>query len=295
MTQFEPDNSHYRLIERAIRIIEDSATDQISAADHCELRLVALADKLNISPFYLQRLFTAWAGISPKQFFQSLQKDHARMLLQAGHSILSTSAELGFKSTSKLHQLMLKFEALTPGEIKQRGEGQVFTIGQADGPLGTTFICLTSKGINSLEFQTDALTYKQWCAGIKQLYPKAQLQESDSTARIAINQIFSKNTRETNPFTLQLRGTPFQLQVWQALLHLPPGSLSSYQQIAQHIGKPKASRAVGSAIAKNPIGYLIPCHRVIQATGELGQYRWSSTRKKALHLWEQGLISQQAE
>lgn len=289
MTQFETE-PHYRLIEQAIQILEHSALNQINTADHCEPQLAALAEQLNVSSFYLQRLFTTWAGISPKQFFQSLQKDHARALLQTGHSILSTSLELGYKSTSKLHQLMLKFEALTPGEIKQLGEGQIFTIGHATSPFGETFICLTSKGINSLEFETEALTYQQWRAGIKQLYPKAQLQESEATAHTTIKQIFSSDNHETNPLTLQLRGTPFQLQVWQALLHLPPGSLASYQQIAQHIGKPRASRAVGSAIAKNPIGYLIPCHRVIQATGELGQYRWSGTRKKALHLWEQGLI-----
>ncbi|MEQ9106622.1 MAG: methylated-DNA--[protein]-cysteine S-methyltransferase [Limnobacter sp.] len=291
MTQFET-GSHYRLIEQAIRILENNAINQINIADHCELQLMTLADQLNISPFYLQRLFTTWAGISPKQFFQSLQKDHARTLLQTGHTTLSASIELGFKSTSKLHQLMLKFEALTPGEIKQLGEGQIFTLGQAASPLGNTFVCLTSKGINSLEFETETLDYEQWRAGIAQLYPKAQLQESNSKAHTTINKIFSSNAREKNSFTLHLRGTPFQLQVWQALLHLPPGSFASYQQIAQHIGKPKASRAVGSAIAKNPVGYLIPCHRVIQATGELGQYRWNSTRKKALHLWEQGLISQ---
>lgn len=172
MTQFEADNSHYRLIEQAIRILENSAINQINTGDHCEPQLVALADQLNISPYYMQKLFTSWAGISPKQFFQSLQKDHARALLQTGHSILSTSTELGFKSTSKLHQLMLKFEALTPGEIKQLGEGQVFTIGQANSPLGKTFVCLTSKGINSLEFETEKLGYEKWRAGIKRSIPK---------------------------------------------------------------------------------------------------------------------------
>lgn len=287
MTQFE--NHHqYRLIAKAIKVLEQHANSFAIEHNGVEPKLATLAKYLNTSPFHLQRTFTDWAGISPKQFFHCLQKDHARKLISSGKSVLQATNELGLSSSSKVHHLMLKFEALTPGEIKNKGLHQVFTIGQASSPFGQVFICLTDKGINSLEFESDDLTYEVWKKGIKELYPKASFVESRSKTEPLIETIFNVSSRQTHELTLCLRGTPFQLQVWQALIHLPIGQLASYQQIASYIGKPMASRAVGSAIAKNPVAFLIPCHRVIQATGELGQYRWQSERKKALHLWEQG-------
>lgn len=273
---------HYRLVEQAIQILEQHSK-------YTEPSLTALAGRLSISPAHLQRTFTAWAGISPKQFFHCLQKDHARRLIQNGHSNLSTSIELGLPSTSKVHNLIMKFEALSPGEIKSLGKNLTLTIGQARSPFGTVYLCTTPKGINSLEFQTDTLSYERWRHEIHTLYPLADFVESHQEMESLAKRIFDAHRHEGN-VVLNLLGTPFQLQVWQALMHLPVGHLASYQQIANSIGKPKASRAVGSAIAKNPVGYLIPCHRVIQATGELGQYRWDSTRKKALHIWEQGLL-----
>lgn len=260
---------------------------------HAESSLAEIAALLQLSPTHLQRLFTQWAGISPKQFFLCLQKDHARRLLQTGMTTLSTADEMGFRSSSKLHRLMVQFEAMTPGEIQSEGAGLTFVTGQCASPFGQAFVCLSNRGINSLEFETSSLGYDQWRQGILQLYPKVQLEQSNSQVCQVIEHVFSGNPGQTVPIGLHLRGTPFQLQVWQALMHLPPGHLASYQQLAAFIGKPAACRAVGSAIAKNPIAYLIPCHRVIQATGELGNYRWDSTRKKALHIWEQGLITTQ--
>lgn len=281
MKELEP-TKHYRLVEQAIRILEQHSQTT-------EPTLTALASKLNTSPNHLQRVFTAWAGISPKQFFHCLQKDHARGLLQNGHSTLSTSIELGLPSTSKVHNLMMKFEALSPGEIKALGKNLTLTVGQASSPFGSVYLCTTPKGINSLEFQTDTLTYERWRHEIHTLYPHAEFVESHQEMKLLAERIFDVQRHE-GKIALNLIGTPFQLQVWQALMHLPVGHLASYQQIAHSIGKPKASRAVGSAIAKNPVGYLVPCHRVIQTTGELGQYRWDSTRKKALHIWEQGFL-----
>lgn len=292
MKQFETDKQ-YKLIEKAIQVLEQYAN---SFADECagiEPKLAVLARHLHTSPYHLQRTFTEWAGISPKQFFHCLQKDHARKLISSGKSVLQATNELGLSSSSKLHHLMLKFEALTPGEIKSGGLNQIVTIGQAPSPFGQVFVGLTNKGVNSLEFETPELTYESWTNGIKKLYTKATFNESHSEIEILIDRIFHRADHHAFNFHLHLRGTPFQLQVWQALIHLPLGQLASYQQIATQVGKPSASRSVGSAIAKNPVAFLIPCHRVIQATGELGQYRWQTERKKALHLWEQGQITAQ--
>lgn len=287
-----PDNNtHYRLIERAIQVLEKESSYLTTDPHNTDHRLTALANQLHVSPSHLQRVFTSWAGISPKQFFQCLQKNHARDLLYRQQSILATATEMGYASTSKLHHLMIKFEALTPGEIKLKGQGQVFTIGKSNSPFGQVFLCQTSKGINSLEFETENLSYETWQKGILQLYPEAQFVESTEQTQAVINQIFPVEIDNSATLKLHLRGTTFQLQVWQALLHITEAQFCSYQQIAVSLGKPTASRAVGSAIAKNPIAYLIPCHRVIQATGDLGQYRWHSTRKKALHIWEQGLMA----
>lgn len=287
MTQFET-NKQYKLIAKAIQTLEKHAYSFSTEHAEIEPKLTTLAKHLHTSPYHLQRTFTEWAGISPKQFFHCLQKDHARNLIASGNSMLETTNQLGISSSSKLHHLMLKFESLTPGEIKNKGLNQTFTIGQASSPFGQTFVCLTDRGINSLEFETDELNYAQWKAGITGLYPKALCVESHSEIKTLIEGVFYPAGHLPSPLHLRLRGTPFQLQVWQALIHLPVGQLVSYQQLAHSIGKPSASRAVGSAVAKNPIAFLIPCHRVIQATGELGQYRWQSDRKKALHLWEQG-------
>ena len=290
MTQFET-HKQYKLIAKAIQVLEQHAGSFATEHTEIEPKLAMLAKQLHTSPHHLQRTFTEWAGISPKQFFHCLQKDHARKLISSGKSMLHTSLALGLSSSSKLHHLMLKFEALTPGEIKNEGMNQTLTVGHAPSPFGEVFVCLTSKGINSLEFETAELTYLRWKEEITGLYPKANLVESSSKAEALVEQIFHPASLQTGELHLHLRGTPFQLLVWQALIHLPIGQLASYQQIATSIGKPSASRAVGSAIAKNPVAFLIPCHRVIQATGELGQYRWQSERKKALHLWEQGLNS----
>lgn len=274
----------YQLIEKAIRILAQQTQD-------AEPQLAVLAAQLHTTTTHLQKVFTQWAGISPKQFFHCLQKDHALKLIRAGQSTLSVSLEMGFQSTSKLHNLMLKFEALSPGEIKTMGAGQQFIVGQTPSPFGNVYVCLTPKGLNSLEFETDNLSFNTWRDNIQSLYPMAQLTESNEQIKSLIQQVFPSTSQEKMPMSVVLRGTPFQLKVWEALIHLPPAQLASYQQVAHTIGQPTASRAVGSAIAKNPIAYLIPCHRVIQSTGELGQYRWQHERKKALHIWEQGLLN----
>lgn len=283
---------HYALIEKAIMLLEQEASSMQMGTGLPEPSLDTLATRLHTSAFHLQRVFSAWAGLTPKQFFQCLQQHHARQLLASGHSMQLTSDLLGLASTSKLHRLMLKFEAMSPGEIKNQGKGLTLTIGHTESPFGRLFVGCTPKGLNSLEFQTPTLDYTRWSASLRGLYPQAHFLESHAMAQETGRKIFQPSVQASpSELVLHLRGTEFQLMVWQALLHVPAGQLVSYQQLAHHLGKPSASRAVGSAIARNSIAYLIPCHRVIQATGHLGQYRWHSARKKALHLWEQGQLS----
>lgn len=275
---------HYQLVEQAITLLEK----QLNSAS--EMSLNQLADSLGVSPSHLQRVFTEWAGISPKHFQQCMQSQHARQLMESGSNALHASLELGLSSTSVLHHLTVKFESMTPGEIKAQGMGITLTTGTANTPLGRMFVCNTARGINNLEFETEQLNFNEWQRALAECYPLATFNSCNKTAQLIAEQIFVGSKSDQRPIHIVLKGSPFQLQVWQALMHIPCGQFASYQEVANAIGKPNASRAVGSAVAKNSIALLIPCHRVIQSTGQLGQYRWSSTRKKALHAWEQGLI-----
>ncbi|HEX4844130.1 MAG TPA: bifunctional helix-turn-helix domain-containing protein/methylated-DNA--[protein]-cysteine S-methyltransferase [Limnobacter sp.] len=281
-------NSHYQLIERAIQWIADEHRRLHGGQRHREPSLGELAGHLGLSDGHLQKVFSSWAGISPKQFFQVLQRDHAVALLRRGQSTLQSSFELGLGSNSQLHNLMLRLEALTPGQIQQQGRGQTFFVGLAETPLGHVFVGQTRLGLHSLEFETPTLNYQTWQSHLRRLNPLGDFVEDHQQAKQLARLLFDSSAAQ--PLHLIVRASPFQIQVWEALLHLPPAQLTSYKQLAQTIGKPNASRAVGSAVASNPIAYLIPCHRVIQSTGHLGQYRWSPIRKMALHAWETAQI-----
>ncbi|WP_370260761.1 methylated-DNA--[protein]-cysteine S-methyltransferase, partial [Limnobacter sp.] len=240
----------------------------------------------DVSPSHLQRVFSEWAGITPKQFFYALQRDHALALLREGANTLHTSVALGMHSTSQLHHLTLHLEGMTPGEVQQHGRGLKFMVGQSNSPFGNALVCQTHRGIHNLEFQTDCLSFSKWVDHLRQLNPEAEFITNHQQASDLVHSIFLKHPSKPTTLRMHVQGTPFQLQVWEALLHIEPGRLASYQQLAKAIGKPKASRAVGGAIAANPVGVLIPCHRVIQTSGMLGQYRWHPARKAALHIWE---------
>ena len=261
----------YALIERAIHYLEKHQRHQPT--------LKEVAESVNLSEYHFQRLFTRWVGISPKRFLQFLTKENAKRLL-AHSSLLDATYQTGLSSTGRLHDLFIHTEALTPGEIKHKGAGLTIRYGSHPTPFGTTFIATTERGISRLSFDIEnALT------SLKRDFRNATLVLDTAHTQNLISKIFSQKGDGT-PLTLDLRGTNFQIQVWEALLRIPAGGLVTYNNIATAIGTPKAARAVGSAVGKNPVPILIPCHRVIRATGEFGQYAFGSARKKAILGWE---------
>lgn len=268
----------YQRIAQAIQFLEEHYQEQPS--------LDALATQLALSPFHLQRLFTQWAGVSPKRFVQYLTAEHAKALLTHAHSVLDTAYETGLSSPSRLHDLLIATEAVTPGEFKQRGAGLQIAYGRHDTPFGECLLAVTARGICQLLFLTET-GWAQAVAELSEQWQAATLVEDPDQTQPVIDQIFPANGREgQRQITLLLRGTNFQLKVWNALLQIPAGGAWSYEDVAQAIGQPTAARAVGSAVGANPIGYLIPCHRVIRKSGIVQEYRWGPTRKKAILAWE---------
>lgn len=282
MTSPKNHSRDYARIADAIEYLAANASDQPS--------LEQVARHIHLSPHHAQRLFNQWAGLSPKQFLQVLTVEKAKTLLQESRSLLDTSEELGLTSTSRLYDHFVTLEAMTPGEFKRGGKGLVIDYGVQDTVFGHAFIATTDRGICRLEFFDNALSNSGVDAIKSKLtssWPNAQIQENPQKAQNLLTQIFSTDSGPQAPLKLHLSGTNFQMHVWKALLKLPFGTLTSYADVAERIEKPKAVRAVGTAIGANPIGYLIPCHRVIRQTGALGGYRWGLTRKRAILSWEQ--------
>ena len=270
----------YAYITEAIRYLDEHVQEQPS--------LDVLAAHLHLSPFYLQRMFKRWAGISPKRFVQVLTLNHAKQLLTASKSMLDTTYEVGLSSTSRLHDLFVNIEAMTPAEYKRLGAGLQIRYGYHETPFGECLLAVTSRGVCTLLFVGDegrTAVYET----LQTNWPEATLIHDEAETALAAQNIFKPTAAgNQNEITLLLKGTNFQVKVWEALLRVPPAAVASYGDIAQLIGKPKASRAVGSAIGRNTIGYLIPCHRVIRQSGVVDGYRWGNTRKKALLAWEAG-------
>lgn len=268
----------YGRIEAAIRYLEQNFQNQPTLAD--------IATHVGLSEYHFQRLFSRWAGTSPKRFLQFLTIQHAKKLLAESQTILDATYEAGLSSPSRLHDLFVTHEAITPGEFKQKGAGLTIQYGFHDSPFGECLIALTERGICGLQFVADN-NREAALAELKASWPQAEFVADEGATRPFINPIFNLSDVEERPsLPLYLKGTNFQIQVWQALLKIPVGTAVSYGTVAQMIGNPKASRAVGTATGSNPIGYLIPCHRVIRQAGGLGDYRWGSSRKKAILGWE---------
>lgn len=242
-----------------------------------------VAESVNLSPFHFQKLFTEWAGVSPKKFLQYISIEHAKnVLLQNNTSLFDASQETGLSGTGRLHDLFINIEGMTPGEYKNGGADLNIYYECYNTRFGKVLIANTNKGICHISFIEDAVVSIN---ALKVKFPKAvYYQQPTHLQKQALN-FFNTNSTKDN-ITLHIKGTPFQLKVWEALLHLPSGSLSSYNSIACAVENPKAVRAVGSAIGSNPIAYLIPCHRVIHSTGVLGNYHWGSARKAAIIGWE---------
>lgn len=270
------DTINYNRVAEAIAFIQENFKGQPN--------LEAVANHIHLSPDHFQRLFTEWAGTSPKKFLQYISVEHAKNRLQRDQaSLFDTALDTGLSSTSRLHELFVNIEGMTPAEFKNGGEALSIHYSIGESTFGTLFIASTSKGICHMAFETDP---DRAIVDVRKRFPNARfLQQADALQQQALA-FFQTDWSQLGKIKLHLRGTPFQLKVWEALLKIPMGSLSSYGAIAQQIGSPNAARAVGSAIGSNPIAFLIPCHRVIQASGTFGGYMWGPIRKTALIGWE---------
>lgn len=280
----------YEQIARAIDHLVTHFRDQPSLAE--------LADKANVSEFHFQRLFTEWAGVSPKKFSQYLTLEHAKGQLRKGAPLAAVAHDAGLSGTGRLHDLFVTIEGVTPGQFKQAGSGLVLTYGVFDSPFGAYLLGAINGKITVLHFLADGES-PVVVAGTA--WPEATLNHDPTASQPFVTAIFPvtgktpDNATESLPqrqLPVLMRGSAFQLKVWEALLKIPEGRLVSYDQIADAIGKPTASRAVGTAIGSNPIGYLIPCHRVIKKTGLFGGYRWGTDRKQAMLGWEAARANQ---
>lgn len=266
---------HYAVVSRAIEFIRDHARRQPSLAE--------IADAVHLSEFHLQRVFAAWAGISPKRFLQYLTKESAKKALRDCTDVLSVSAATGLSGGGRLHDLMVSCEAMTPGEIRTGGRGVVVGYGCAPTPFGQALLGWTPRGICHLSFTDDAPALR--IAELAALWPAATLTADDVAAVRLARTIFLRPLRRGRVH-LVLRGTNFQIKVWEALIAIEPAQRISYKQLALVSGMPQAQRAVGGALAANHIAYLIPCHRVIRESGDIGNYRWGACRKAAMLGWE---------
>ena len=269
--------SDYERIAKAIAFIVSHAASQPSLAD--------MAAHVNLSPFHFQRLFCRWAGITPKRFLQVLTVENAKPLLCGAKSVLEVSDAVGLSSGSRLYDHFIHLEAATPGEYQMGGAGLTIDYALQDTPFGEAFIALTPRGICALAFMESTGADEQLDT-LQKKWPKAQMRKRPDRARSVLTAMFGGTRQQDRPLSLYVSGTNFQVSVWRALLQIPEGRVVSYSQVAAAIGHPHAARAVGQAVGANPIAFLIPCHRVIQESGDLGGYRWGSTRKRVMQMWE---------
>lgn len=243
------------------------------------------AEHVHLSPFHFQRMFQDWAGVTPKQFLQYISVQHAKeMLKETKATLFDTAIETGLSGTGRLHDLFMKVEGMTPGEYKNGGELLRINYSFAESPFGTLIVASTHKGICYMAFADEGA--EAAFENLREQFPNAHYtQLVDSIQQNALF-IFGQDWSRLGEIKLHLKGTPFQIKVWETLLQVPMGSLTSYSELAEQSGNKGASRAVGTAVAKNPVAFLIPCHRVIKSTGETGQYHWGSARKNILIGWE---------
>jgi AraC family transcriptional regulator of adaptative response/methylated-DNA-[protein]-cysteine methyltransferase len=274
--------------------LEDSATYERMAEAIAFMRqhhrsqpdLKTIAQAVHLSEYHFQRVFTQWAGISPKRFLQYLTVEYAKGRIAETENLLSLTAEAGLSSPGRLHDLFVSLEAMSPGEYKAAGAGLSIRYGLHETPFGQCLIARTDRGICNLQFvEVDARSVTVE-ARLRDQWPAADLVWDPATTAELSDRIFQPRQSPVGPLVLHVKGTNFQIQVWRALLTIPFGGMTTYQGLATAIGRPTAARAIGNAVGRNPIGYLIPCHRVIRGSGELGGYRWGLARKTAMLGWE---------
>ena len=273
-------NYHFDRIKEAINFITVNYQRQPD--------LDEIADHVHLSKFHFQRLFQQWAGVSPKQFLQCVTTEHAKKSLQAGRSTLAAAHETGLSGNGRLHDLFVKIEACTPGEFQRRGKNLQISYEIISTPFGPAWIAETERGICQLYFLEEENTPTE---RLMADFPEANWNRTLGPYGQMVKQYFANWQVPDRQIVLDLKGTPFQIKVWQALLSIPSAHFLAYTDIADMIGNPNASRAAGSAIGKNPVAYLIPCHRVIRQSGEMGGYRWGISRKRAIHAYENLVLS----
>jgi AraC family transcriptional regulator of adaptative response/methylated-DNA-[protein]-cysteine methyltransferase len=269
----------YDRIALVIRYLDEHHTEQPD--------LATLAEYVGLSRYHFHRLFSAWAGVTPKDFLQCLTLAHAGELLREGNSVLDTALRSGLSGPGRLHDLCVSLEAASPGELKSGGEGWTISLGFAESPFGGCLLGQGPRGICHLSFVESGCGEAE-IAALQKDWPRARLRRDDEAAKQLAGRIFERPVRPPLRPALRafVRGTPFQVRVWRALLQVQPGTLVSYGQLAAMLGSPGAARAVGTAVARNPLAYLVPCHRVIRETGAFGDYRWGRIRKRAIVAWE---------
>ena len=268
--------NNYDKIATAIAYINDNFREQPD--------LQEMAAAVHMSPFHFQRVFSEWAGVTPKKFLQYLTLNHAKNILKQERSTVFDAAfEAGLSGTGRLHDLFINIESMTPGEYKNGGKQLQINYSFAESPFGNILVASTSKGICHMAFADNREAALQ---NLVAAFPNAQFTQMVDLIQQNTLYIFTKEQHRLDEIKLHLKGTAFQLKVWEALLKIPMGNLTTYSQLAGAVNNPAASRAVGTAVANNPVAFLIPCHRVIKATGELGQYHWGDIRKRAMIGWE---------
>jgi len=269
-------HDYYRIAE-ALQYIKDHMQEQPS--------LEEVAGKIHLSPYHFQRIFSDWAGVSPKKFLQYLSIEHAKEILKKSDTTVYDAAwETGLSGTGRLHDLFVHIEGMTPGEYKSGGKNLSIQYSFHESRFGNYLIASTHAGICNLLFFDHSAA-----AVVKELqaqWPQAKLFEGENEYHGQVQRFFDSHEPRADKIKLHLRATPFQIKVWEALLRIPEGHLTSYSNIAKAIQQPQAQRAVGTAIGSNPVGFIIPCHRVIRSVGNIGEYRWGATRKMAMIGWE---------
>jgi AraC family transcriptional regulator of adaptative response/methylated-DNA-[protein]-cysteine methyltransferase len=279
----EQEKINYDRIAEAIDYIRENFRTQPG--------LDEIAGKIHLSPYHFQRLFTDWAGVSPKKFLQYISVEHAKAILkQEQATVFDAALETGLSGTGRLHDLFISIEGMTPGEFRHGGADLEINYSFAESPFGNILVASTPKGICYMAF-VDQPVEAPALADLRAHFPNARLRQMTDLIQQNALYIFTQDWGSLQQIKLHLKGTEFQLKVWETLLKIPMGGLSTYKGIAGQLGNPNASRAVGSAVGGNPVAFIIPCHRVIQSEGSFGQYHWGTTRKTAMIGWEAAKIN----